>query len=320
MRWSHIALVLVLCGVAPQRASAKFQLVPTVGFGDTFTCIGISHRDPNFVMIGTATGRLHRTIDGGKTWEEVWVLQHRSLFFGRERQADPTLEYALGLPGKSPHLQSWLRQKGLHTSGVNLQQFLVKEGDKPSGINWIEVDWHDENRVWVATSYGLYRSLNKGRSFVRIWQGRSGQAQRTINAVVTDPGDPKTLIVGTAGGLFISRDRGISLKKEMNFYVHGGFVRALYYDREMKGLLHMAMGGAAMASPDHGKNWITTRWHLWSPRSQVQWISLGPNNIRAMATRDGVFASWQGGEMGTWVRRGHRLTKQDVISVMIAKS
>ncbi len=315
-----LSLAAAFFGCLETATAATFELVPTVGLADQPTCIGISHRDPKFVMIGTASGTIHRTSDGGVTWEEIVVSPSRSLYFGREREADPRNEYALGLPGKSPHLQSWLRQKGLHTSGVNWQQLLVKKGDKAVAINWIEVDWHDENRVYVGTPDGLYRSLNKGRSFMRIWQGRATLAERVVNAVATDPAKPKTLLVGTAGGLFVSRDRGVSFRKEMNFYVYGGYVRAFYYDREFKGLVHMAMGGAAMASPDSAKNWITTHWSLWGPRSQVQWISLGPKNIRAIATRDGIYASFQGGEMGSWKRRGYRFVANNVISVMVSKT
>jgi hypothetical protein len=149
------ALVLAYLIATPTSAQgARFEMVPTVGLADQPTCIGISHRDPKFVMIGTAAGKIHRTINGGVTWQEIVVSPARTLYFGRERQADPRYEYALGLPGKSPHLQSWLRQKGLHTSGVNWQQLLVKKGDKAVAINWIEVDWNDENRVYVGTPMG----------------------------------------------------------------------------------------------------------------------------------------------------------------------
>jgi photosystem II stability/assembly factor-like uncharacterized protein len=310
----------LLLGSGPARAlptGSRLQHLSTVGFGDELTCLGMSHRDPKFVMIGTNRGKLHRTTDGGATWQEITVAPFRDLFFGRERHDDPRLEYALGLPGKSPHLQRWLRSKGLRTSGINLQQLLVQKGDKAVALHWIEVDWHDENRVYIGTIDGLYRSTDKGRTFFRIWQGRSSMAERVINAVATDPFDPKTIMIGTSRGLFISRDRGITFRKEMNFYIRDSHIRGIYFDPQFKGLVHIAMAGAAMASPDSGKNWITTHWDLWAPRSDVQWISLGPNNVRAIGTRDGVFGSWQGGEFGTWKRRGLRMTGHTVMHVML---
>jgi hypothetical protein len=319
------ALIALAVGAFfPTLSSAtRFQIVPTVGLGDELTCIGISHRDPKFVMIGTATGKIHRTIDGGMTWQEVVVIQRRDLFFGRERDGDPRNQYALGLPGKSPHLQSWLRQKGLHTSGINTQQLLVKEGDRPVSINWIEVDWQNENRVYIGSADGLYRSLDKGRTWQRLWQGRGNRGERAVMTVVTDPKIKKRLIVGTTSGLFVSKDGGVSFKKEMNFYVHGGYIRGLWYDRQNPSVVHMAMGGAAMASVDSGKNWITTHWHLWGPRSRVLWISLGPTYgkaiLRAFGTEDGIWASWQGGEMGSWVRRGYRMIRETVYSVLLTK-
>lgn len=309
-----------LLASAAHAAPVGLQQISTVGFGDELTCLGMSHRDPNFVLVGTTRGKLHRTTDGGATWQEITVAPFRDLFFGRERHDDPRLEYALGLPGKSPLLQSWLRSKGLHTAGVNLQQLLVQKGDKAVSINWIEVDWHDENRVYIGTIDGLYRSTDKGRTFFRIWQGQSNLSERLVNAVATDPSNPRNLMVGTAQGLFVSHDRGVTFEKEMNFYIRDSHIRGIYFDAEFKGLVHVAMSGAGMASPDSGKNWITTYWDLWSPRSDVLWISLGPNNVRALGTHDGVYGSWQGGEFGTWKRRGLRMTGETVTNVLVTSN
>ena len=115
---------------AAKAENARFHALLSGRIGEDFTCVGISHRDPNFVLAGTTTGTLLRSTDGGATWQRVVITPSRTLFFGRERQPDPRFEYALGLPGKSPHLQRWIRQKGLHTSGVNWQQLLVQKGDK----------------------------------------------------------------------------------------------------------------------------------------------------------------------------------------------
>ncbi|MFH1131215.1 MAG: hypothetical protein V1754_07760 [Pseudomonadota bacterium] len=324
------------------KAQAQnFQMVSTVGLGDELTCLAISPKDPNFVLVGTTSGTIHRTIDGGATWREETVVVSKSIFYGRERvypsvvrrslpqtqktaqhmmnevlQKEENLEYALGLPGKSPHLQGWLRGKGLQTSGNNLQQFLVEKGDRPSSINWIDVDWNDDNYVYVATMDGLYRSTDRGRNYIRIWQGRSSAAERMISTVATIPNFPKRILLGTAAGVFYSEDRGISFRRDMNFYITGAYVRGLYVDGAQPGLVHMAMGGAAMATPDAGQNWITTYWHLWGPRSDVQWVGLGPDNIRLIGTRDGLWVSFQGGEMGTWERRGRKFVGDTVNTIL----
>lgn len=322
------ALLLVAL-LAPRPAQAQqlsapptrptelhFQALATATLGEDFTAIGISHRDPNFVMIGTSTGSLMRTLDGGATWQRVVITPARTLYFGRERSPDSRMEYALGLPGKSPHLQRWLRQKGLNTSGVNWQQLLVQKGDKMVAVNWIEVDWHDENRVFVGMVDGLYRSTDKGRTFIRIFQGRSSMGERMVNTVATDPADPKHLEVGTASGLFSSHDGGATYFKTMNYYMRDSYLREIWFDPAQQGLIHVAMGGSAMASPDGGRNWITTHWDEWGPRADVQSISLGPQNIRLIGTRDGLFASFQGGEMGSWTRRGHRFVGMVMLKVM----
>ena len=313
------ALAALLLYAAPALGQGLYA-VSAVGLGEELTCLGMSHRNPHFVMVGTASGKIFRTVDGGSTWQIITITPHRSLFFGRESSSDPRMEYALGLPGKSPHLQSWVRSKGLPTSGVNMQQLLVQKGDKMVSINWIEVDWNDENRVYVATVDGLYRSTDKGRTFQRIFQGYTSSAERMVNTVATDPFNPKKVIIGTASGLFVSKLRGIAFRKTMNYYMRSSYIREIIFDPQQKDLVHVAMGGSGMASPDGGKHWITTHWDEWGPRADMQSLSLGPQNIRIMGTRDGVYASWQGGEMGTWQRRGIRFVGHSIIKVLASNN
>jgi photosystem II stability/assembly factor-like uncharacterized protein len=270
-------------------------------------------------MIGTTEGKILRSEDGGATWQESVVTPSLQLYFGRERQPDPRMEYALGLPGKSPHLQSWIRRQGLTTSGINLQQLLVQKGEKAVAVTWIEVDWRNENKVYVGTQNGIYRSADKGRTFVRAFQGESSAAERMVNTVAVDPFNSRRVLIGTASGLFTSEDGGFTFHKCIDFYLIDAHVREIWFDPEQKGLLHVAMAGSAMASPDGGKHWITTHWNDWGPRADVTSLSLGPENIRVIGTRDGVFASFQGGEMGTWKRRGLRFVGTLMIKVLATK-
>ncbi len=312
------ALVLaaaILASGSEARGTGLYA-VNASSMGDDYTTLAISHRDPSFVLVGTATGRIHYTRDGGATWQDVVVTPVRSVFYGRERQPDASWEYAPGLPGKSPYLQSWLRRSGLATSGINMAQLLSTKGEKSVTVNWIEVDWHDERRIWVGTSNGLYLSTDRARTFARIFQGRTGASERMITAVATDPFDARKILLGTASGLFTSTDRGRTFKKTMDYYLQDSYVREIWLDPGQKGLIHLALGGSAMASPDGGAHWITTHWTDWGPRADVQSLSLGPGNLRLIGTRDGIYASWQGGEMGTWKRRGIRFVGTTVTKVL----
>ena len=302
----------------PSRAEAEGGLyaLGNVGLGEELTTMAMSPRDTNFVLVGNTRGQVYRTEDGGATWQIVTITPVRTLFFGRERSSEPSMEYALGLPGKSPHLQSWLRRQGLATSGINLQQLLVNKGDKMTAINWIEVDPNDDRRVYVATVDGLYRSTDRGRTFQRIFQGQSSMAERMVNTVAADPHDPNRLLIGTASGLFVSKNRGTYFRKTMNYYMRDSYIREIHFDPEQPGLVHVAMGGSAMASLDGGESWITTHWDEWGPRADVVSFSMGPGNVRLIGTRDGLYASWQGGEMGTWMRRGLRFTGVPMTKVL----
>ncbi len=315
----QMLLCLSLLLVAPAAEATGFYIINSVGLAQELTAITMSHHNPNYVIVGTAEGKIMITEDGGATWQEFNVTQPRSLFYGRERQPDPAWQYAPGLPGKSPHLQSWLRRKGLHTAGTNLSEFLFTQGEKPVTINWIEIDWHDEKRIFVATPSGLFRSLDKGRTFIRIFSGYNGKSERMVTAVATDPNDPKKVIMGTAAGIWVSKNNGISFLRTLNFYLRDSYVREIWFDPEQPGLVHLALGGSAMASPDAGKNWITTHWCQWAPRANVNSVSIGPGNLRLMGTNDGVYASFQGGEWGTWKRRGFRFPHMRIHKVLASR-
>jgi photosystem II stability/assembly factor-like uncharacterized protein len=315
-----ITCVFTVLVTLEARTSAQvFYPVVSAGLGEELTCGTISHRDPNFVLVGTSTGVIFRSEDGGSTWQKIVVIQPREAFFGPERKGFWWQEYGLGLPGFSPHLQSWLRSRGLPTAGLNLQQLLVNKGDRLIGITWLEVDWNNENIVFVGTSDGLYRSQDKARTFTRVFQGVSKAEERQVVSVATDPQDSKKVLLGTAFGLFISQNGGWNFRKHINFYLFESLIREIWFDPENKNIIHLAMGGSAMASPDGGKNWITTHWDERPERADVISMSIGPENLRLIGTRDGIFASFQGGEMGTWRRRGIRFIGQTIMKVLATR-
>jgi photosystem II stability/assembly factor-like uncharacterized protein len=312
-----LSLSLILVAALEGRALAQgWYAVSTTGLADELTTIAMSHRNPNFVLVGTVRGRILRTLDGGSTWEELRVATDRSVYYGRERQPDPSWEYAPGLPGKSPYLQSWLRRSGLATSGINMAQLLSEKAERSVAINWIEVDWHDESTIYVGMGFGLYRSRDKGRSFMRIFQGQKDAADRNVNTVATDPSDPRRILVGTSNGLFLSSDRGFTFEKTMNYYMRDSYIREIWFVPNQPKVVHVAMAGSAMASTDSGVHWQTTHWNDWAPRSDVQSFSIGPGDLRLIGTRDGVFASWQGGEGSTWQRRGWRFSGMQISKVL----
>lgn len=321
----------------PAASAQRMRAVQMVGMGDQLTTLGTSVRDPNFLIVGTASGNLLRSEDGGASWQEIRVVSSKLFYYGVERpgarSAPPTLrgkkrhrqetqniQYAHGLAGGNPHLQEYQGKKGLYTTGWNRAKYLIRKNQEShTSINWIEIDPTDDRRVYLATSDGLYRSTDKGRTFMRLWQGRGKAGQRSVNAVAVDPGDHRRIFVGTSAGFYLSRDWGITYKEEMNLYVKGSYIKGFYTDPNQPGLVHMATGGAAMATPDSGRTWITTHWHLWHPRSVINWIALGPDDVRLIGTNDGLYASFQGGEMGTWERRGHIFTGVHVTMALITK-
>ncbi|MFA5089808.1 MAG: hypothetical protein WC510_02085 [Candidatus Omnitrophota bacterium] len=78
------------------------------------------------------------------------------------------------------------------------------------GVNCLSFDPGDSGVIYAATSAGLYRSLNKGDSWKRIFRGGD-----TLQSECTSLGISEgNMYLGTKAGLFISRDRGRNWQRQ----------------------------------------------------------------------------------------------------------
>jgi photosystem II stability/assembly factor-like uncharacterized protein len=190
-----------------------------------------------------STGGLFKSIDGGKTWDRMAGGLPEKVGYGRCGLAvcskDPNIVYAVvqtsetvgalsnvgqpptpvmkdGRPGTPGRIEAGgvfrSEDKGKSWKKVN---DLVP---RPFYYGQIRVDPTDDRRVYVL-GVQLFTSTDGGRSLTPL--------ARTIHpdhhALWIDPKDSQHLIVGTDGGLFISKDRG------QTFTANRGLVIAQFY-------------------------------------------------------------------------------------------
>jgi hypothetical protein len=173
------ALILYASGHTPE--SDRTGMYVSADGGDSFTLmyvsaglprIAISESDPR-VMYGSGLHGLVKSGDGGNVWEVVGQndLLRNTRVRTRKRET----------PGEGRH--EW-----------------------PTDVYAIAIDTKSAEHVYVATSKGLLRSENGGRTWCVV---NTGMPQaRAIRSVAVLPDVQATLLVGTYRGLMRSTDGG----------------------------------------------------------------------------------------------------------------
>jgi photosystem II stability/assembly factor-like uncharacterized protein len=182
------------------------------------TTIAVNPNNPQVIYIGSAGGGVWRTDDGGQKWKPIFDRQ-LSLGIGEPGgiAIDPndtsvlyvgtsgrvTRQPAAGLFKSTDGGGSWIRLGSGFPSGNtgNANQFAGQ------WINIVLVDPTNSNTVYLASTNGLFRSVDGGQNWTAGTNG-FGDA-RSLAVDTTSPPGARTLYAGISGrGVFRSNNGG----------------------------------------------------------------------------------------------------------------
>lgn len=242
---SHLSLPVILALAAQglagpvRRAAAQFRdpgqlaalearSLGPAGMSGRITSIDAVGSDPNVIFVGTATGGLWRSGNGGQTWTPVFDDQP-VLGIGAVAifQADPAIVW-VGTGEGNPRSSAGVG-RGIYKSfdGGDTWTFLGLENSER--IHRIVLHPSNPDVAWVGVmgpawsdgeERGVYRTVDGGQTWERVlWvDGRTGVAD-----LVQDPSDPEHLLAamwefrrepwffesgGPGSGLYLTRDGG----------------------------------------------------------------------------------------------------------------
>lgn len=164
--------------------------------------IALHPSNPNIVYVAT-NDAVHKTRDGGATWEQFPAFTARRVTTLGIDPKLPATVYA-GTMGdaiyKSPDGgQHWLP----HNVGLK---------EHVSFIN--EIIFHPEHTelIYLATTVGAFLSKNGGRE----WEERMAGMKEVhiVTCITMDHQHPRVLYAGTTGGTYRSEDGGTSWQKK----------------------------------------------------------------------------------------------------------
>jgi hypothetical protein len=199
-------------------------------FGGGFDAPGIHSvlvdpRDANRVTLGISCGGVHRTDDGGRTWQNV-ANGMRAAFVPDERAADVDVQdpHRLAQCAAVPDRQWCQHHNGIFVRRAEGEPWRELDAPEPSSFGFAcaahprdpDVAWfvpaeQDECRVPIGGRVVVTRTTNGGRSFDMLSRGLP---QRDAYDLVYRHGlevaaDGSTLAMGsTTGHVWIGRDGG----------------------------------------------------------------------------------------------------------------
>ena len=293
--------------------------------------IAVDPNNPAKAYLSTDSGFLFKTANYGRSWMEIRLIVNQPTFYGAIRSGGGGAKLGVGLSGSAKRLQAQLRAwsnrqtvqcnawpyaypynmretlikvvrspLGITPGKISLKQYLVMKGGKSLDINFTAVDPLNSNRVYAATSFGLFRSADEGLSWERVFMG-ADSSERLVNHVAVHPRDSRRVYIGTMKGLFLSRDGGNSWSKDIRSPLSGLSVMAIkIHVRDFRILFAATMSGV-WKSIDGGLNW---RWIYGLKESglpaafQVRRLALSHQDPRVLyiGTDDGMLKSVTGGE------------------------
>ena len=178
---------------------------------DDVECLDASSDAPERVFCGTFDAGLHRSVDGGRTWERVGegVLEP-SVTSVTVSPHDPDVVYAGTEPSRAYR----------SADGGDTWAELAELTDLPSAptwsfpprpdthhVRWIEVDPGDPNHLYVAVEAGALVQTHDGGE---TWEARAPSTRRDTHTMAIHPDAPDVVRAAAGDGYAESRDGGQS--------------------------------------------------------------------------------------------------------------
>ncbi|PID80337.1 glycosyl hydrolase [bacterium DOLJORAL78_65_58] len=250
-------------------------------------------RAPDFFTSGGPGSGLHKSMDGGRTWRKIQDgLPQGDL--GRIAIAvmpsRPSVLYAAVESGKSGFYRS-------DDLGESWRLTTTEKGitGRPFYFQHLVPDPRDHERVYKMNTF-VQVSTDGGENF----QGLGGRAHADGHAMWIDPHNPRRMVLGTDGGIYISQSRGSSFRHVANLPV-SQFYRVSVDDHRPFRVYGGLQDNGSWCAPSRSEAGIENR----------DWENLGGGDGFAVvvdtADEDIVYWEWQGGN----IRRQDRRTGED---------
>lgn len=188
----RLCVSATLLASLPALASAQSRWLPYGPDGGDARAFAADPQDHNHLYLGTLTGTVFDTHDGGHTWARVARLGSRD---------DLALDNIIVDPANSNHLLigAWVLDHadgGLYTSNDAGKTWVANEQMKGHSIRALTMSPSDPKIIIAGALDGVFRSTDTGKTWTLI--SPAGNAEiKEVESIAIDPKDPRTIFAGT---------------------------------------------------------------------------------------------------------------------------
>jgi photosystem II stability/assembly factor-like uncharacterized protein len=176
-------------------------------------CVAIDPEDPHRLYAGTFDDGLFRSLDGGKTWENVSSgIPHQrfpSVAISPSHRVNGTNAVYAGTEPSSLFVSeddgaSWQDMPTLRDL-PSAPTWSFPPRPWTSHVRWIALSWHDPELIFAGIELGgVMRSTDGGET----WEDRKPGSYHDSHCILTHPSDSTRVYEAAGGGVARSKDAG----------------------------------------------------------------------------------------------------------------
>lgn len=261
---------------------------------DAIVVIQLHPKNPDIIYVAT-NDYIYKTRDAGQTWTNLSKGMSHSRVISMAIDPDyPATVYA-GTKGDAVYKsydggQRWVSQRtGLDSVTIS------------SVVNQFVFDPADNNRIFAATTMGIFETTNSGEAWTKRMDG-----MKEVLMVVTlclDPTRPSIMYAGTSGGVYKSVDRAAHWEKVNNGLVPPEIIKssralgvtAIQVDAYEPDTVYAATLSGLYKSTDAAKSWTRIGQSLQDQMIISMLLDRTRRGVIYLTGRDGIHRSEDGG-------------------------
>ena len=289
-----LVVVLGLLSVAPLSAEQWVVLGPD---GGDARSLAYDPRDSARVFLGTGTGSLFLSIDGGRTWSHAahlgqgdgYVLDHIVI---DHQNPDTIFVSAWSLEN--------LRSGDLFRSQDGGANWEALPGMRGKSVRALTIAPSDSKIVLAGSLEGVYRSKDGGDTWQQISPPNHAEI-KNVESIAVDPRDPNVIYAGTWHLAWKTTDGGVTWRHISKGMVDDSDVFSIIVDSAKSSVIFASACSGIYRSDSGGDEFHKIQGIPFSAR-RTRVLKQDPSNpnIVYAGTTEGLWKTTDGGR--TWAR------------------
>ncbi|MGI4829147.1 MAG: WD40/YVTN/BNR-like repeat-containing protein [Janthinobacterium lividum] len=303
LSWMKISCAVLAAGLSANvcRAAAWFPLGP---FGGSARSLVADPADAKHLFLGTATGWVYDSHDGGISWTRVAQVASRN---------DLVIDHIV-VDAKNPKrlvvgafTADHLNDGGVFISEDYGKTWYSQAEMRGQSIRALARSSSNSSELIAGTLKGVFRSMDNGVHWQQISPEGSGEIKE-VESVAIDPVDPKVIYAGTWHLPWKTTDGGATWHNIKEGIIDDSDVFSIIVDPQKPNIVYASACSGIYKSSDAGDLFHKVQ-GIPSAARRTRTLEQDPENLQTVfaGTTEGLYRTLDAGE------KWERLTPDDMI-------